>query len=129
MGKADRNRRLNAREKIAAQQAAAKRAERRRQMLLAGGSVVAVLVIVVVFIVVKSLSKSASAGPTGSATTAAAVAKDVATVPATTLDKIGKGTTSAGAIQSIRTSSTPLTQDDLIGLLAIDVASQPKRRR
>jgi thiol-disulfide isomerase/thioredoxin len=111
MGKADRNRRLNAREKIAAQQAAAKRAERRRQMLLAGGSVVTVLVIVVVFIVVKSLSKSASAGPTGSATTAAAVAKDVATVPATTLDKIGKGTTYSGAIQIIHPPGAPLTQD------------------
>jgi len=110
MGKADRNRRQNAREKIAAQQAAAKRAERRRRVLLAGGSVAVVLALVVVFIVVKTLQKPASAGPVGSATTAAAVAKDVATVPATTLDKVGKGTTYSGAIQTIRTSSTPLTQ-------------------
>jgi thiol-disulfide isomerase/thioredoxin len=110
MGKADRNRRQNAREKIAAQQAAARRAERRRQMLLAGGSVAAVLIIVVAFIVIKTLSKPASAGSTGSTTTAAAVTKDLATVPATTLDKIGKGTTYSGAVQTIRTSSTPLTQ-------------------
>jgi thiol-disulfide isomerase/thioredoxin len=110
MGKADRNRRQNAREKIAAQQAAARRAERRRQMLLAGGSVAAVLIIVVAFIVIKTLSKPASAGPTGSATTAAAVTQDLATVPATTLAKIGKGTTYSGAVQTIRTSSAPLTQ-------------------
>ncbi len=111
MGKADRNRRENAREKIAAQQAAARRAERRRQLLLAGGSVVAVLAIVVGLIVVKTLQKPASAGTSGSASTASAVARQVATVPATTLDKIGKGTTYSGAIQTIHGSTTVLTQD------------------
>jgi uncharacterized protein DUF929 len=111
MGKADRNRRENAREKIAAQQAAARRAERRRQLLLAGGSVVAVLAIVVGFIVVKTLQKPASAGATASGSPASAVARQVATVPATTLDKIGKGTTYNGAIQTIHGSTTVLTQD------------------
>ena len=110
MGKADRNRRQNAREKIAAQQAAAQRAERRRQILLAGGSVAAVLVIVVAFIVVKALSKPASAGPNGSATVAAAITKDLASVPAATLDKIGTGTTYPSAVQTIHSASTPLTQ-------------------
>lgn len=43
MGKADRNRRLSARQKIAAQQTAAKRAERHRQAYLTGGTVLAVV--------------------------------------------------------------------------------------
>jgi hypothetical protein len=110
MGKADRNRRQNAREKIAAQQAAARRAERRRQILLAGGSVGVVLVIVVAFIVIKALSNPASAGPSGSSTAAAAITRELASVPATTLDKIGTGTTYPSAIQTIHTASTPLTQ-------------------
>jgi hypothetical protein len=111
MGKADRNRRENAREKIAAQQAAARRAERRRQLLLAGGSVVAVLAIVVGFIVVKTLQKPASAGAAASGSPASTVARQVATVPVTTLDKVGKGTTYSGAIQTVHGSTTVLTQD------------------
>jgi hypothetical protein len=109
MGKADRNRRQNARERIAAQQAAARRAERRRQLLLAGGSVAAVLIIVVAFIVIKAVTKP-SAGPVGSAATAAVVENNLAAVPATTLDKVGTGTTYASAIQTIHTAATPLTQ-------------------
>ena len=111
MGKADRNRRENAREKIAAQQAAARRAERRRQLLLAGGSVVAVLAIVVGFIVVKSLQKPASAGAAASGSAASTVTRQLAAVPATTLDKIGKGTTYSNAIQTVHGSTTVLTQD------------------
>jgi len=111
MGKADRNRRQNAREKIAAQQAAARRAERRRQILLAGGSVAAVLVIVVAFIVIKSLSKPAAAAKAvTSGATVTKVMTDLATVPAATLDKIGTGTTYSNAVQTIHTASTPLTQ-------------------
>jgi thiol-disulfide isomerase/thioredoxin len=110
MGKADRNRRQNAREKIAAQQAAAKRAERRRQLLLRGGSVAAVLIIVVAFIVIKSLQKSPAAAGTASGTTVSKVTKDVAAVPAATLDKVGTGTTYSSAIQTIHTASTLLTQ-------------------
>jgi thiol-disulfide isomerase/thioredoxin len=113
MGKADRNRRQNAREKIAAQQAAARRAERRRQILLAGGSVAAVLIIVVAFIVIKSLNKPAAAtgAATASGTTVTKVTADLAAVPAATLDKVGTGTTYSGAVQTIRTASTPLTQN------------------
>jgi Domain of unknown function (DUF929) len=110
MGKATRNRRLNTQEKIAAQRAAAKRAERRRQMLLAGGSIAAVLVIVVVFIVIKSLSKPAATKAVTSGTTVTKVTRDLATVPAATLDKVGTGTTYPSAVQTIHTASTPLTQ-------------------
>jgi hypothetical protein len=103
MGKAERNRRQSAQEKIAAQRAAARRAERRRQALLAGGSVVAVIAIVVAFIVVKALNKPSSATSGGSASTALAtnVVDNVTGVPARTLDAVGTGTTYKGAIQVI----------------------------
>jgi hypothetical protein len=96
MGKAERIRRMNAREKIAAQQAAAQRAEARRRMFLAGGSVLAVLVIVIVLIVIKAASNTpaSAAGSAASSATTASVTKELASVPASTLDAVGKGTTS-----------------------------------
>jgi thiol-disulfide isomerase/thioredoxin len=109
MGKAERNRRQSAREKIAEQQAAARRAEVRRQMLLVGGSIVVVLAIVVAFVVIKISGSPAKAGPTASAKTAAAVQHDLATIPAATLDAVGKGSTTPDAIQTIKTAATPLT--------------------
>src|SRR5215469_7518811 len=57
MGKAERNRARNARERIAVQQAAASRAEQRRRLLIVGSSVGLVLVIVIVLILVKDLAK------------------------------------------------------------------------
>jgi thiol-disulfide isomerase/thioredoxin len=95
MGKAERIRRMNARERIAAQQAAARRAEARRRMFLAGGSVLAVLVVVIVVIIVKgagNTSAGAASGPAASSATTASVTKDVTTVPASTLNAVGKGT-------------------------------------
>jgi thiol-disulfide isomerase/thioredoxin len=90
MGKAQRNRQQNAREKIAAQQAAARHAEVRKRMLLTGGSVVAVLVIVVAFVVIKAFTGTASAG-SNTATASAGVVTDLTTVPASTLKAVGKG--------------------------------------
>jgi thiol-disulfide isomerase/thioredoxin len=97
MGKAERNRRENARAKIAAQQAAARRAERRRQALIAGGSVLVVLAIVVVFIVIKVVQSPTTAAGTDVAGAKAipAVAQQVTSVPASTLDAVGKGGASA----------------------------------
>jgi thiol-disulfide isomerase/thioredoxin len=105
MGKAERNRRQSAQEKIAAQRAAARRAERRRQVLLAGGSVVAVLAIVAAFVLVKALGKSSSpaasaASPAGAAL-AANVLGNVTGVPVSTLDAVGTGSTYKGSIQVI----------------------------
>jgi Domain of unknown function (DUF929) len=94
MGKAERIRRLNARERIAAQQAAARRAEARKRMYLASGSVLGVLAIVVGLIVWKSASSntaSAASSQTASAATVTQVAKQITTVPASTLDAVGKG--------------------------------------
>lgn len=90
MGKAQRNRQQNAREKIAAQEAASRRAEVRRRVLLTGGSVVAVLAIVVTFVVIKAFSGTASAG-SNTATANASVVSDLTSVPASTLKTVGKG--------------------------------------
>jgi thiol-disulfide isomerase/thioredoxin len=115
MGKAERNRRQSAQEKIAAQRAAARRAERRRQGLIAGGSVLAVLAIVVAFVLVKVLnnnnSNTASAGTASAAgaTLSASVLNDVTGVPASTLDAVGTGTTYKDAIQTVQGKATPLT--------------------
>jgi hypothetical protein len=93
MGKAERIRQASARERIAAQQAAARRAESRRRMLIAGGSIFGVLVIVIVLIVAKAFTHTpAAAGPTSaSGSTAASVAAKLETVPAATLNAVGKG--------------------------------------
>ena len=110
MGKAERNRRQSAQEKIAAQRAAARRAERRRQALLAGGSVIAVIAIVVAFVLVKALSKPAAPSVTSAGGTALAanVVGNVTGVPASALDAVGTGTTYKGAIQVIK-GGAPLT--------------------
>jgi thiol-disulfide isomerase/thioredoxin len=88
MGKAERNRRESAREKIAAQQAAARRAQVRRQVLLTAGSVAAVLVVVVAFIVINSFRHSSVAA----AKSVATAEKQITSVPASTLNSVGKGT-------------------------------------
>jgi thiol-disulfide isomerase/thioredoxin len=105
MGKADRNRRESAREKIAAQQAAERRAQKRRQMLMAGGSVVAVLAIVVVLIVVKSLNKTSAGSNIGTAS--ASTVSKLTSVPAATLASVNKG--SANPKTLIPITGTALT--------------------
>jgi hypothetical protein len=90
MSKAQRIRQQNARERIAAQRAAERRAQVRRQTLIAGGSVLAVLAIVVVFVLIKALGGKSSGSATGTAQPA--VVKAVTSVPASTIDTVGKGT-------------------------------------
>ena len=96
MSKAERIRRMNARERVAAQQAAAKRAEARRRMFIASGSVLVVIVIVVVLIVVKASSNNppaaAASGKTASAATTSQVVSEITSVPASTLNAVGAGT-------------------------------------
>src|SRR5580692_3343442 len=94
MSKATRLRQQNAREKIAAQRAAARRAEVRKRALITTGSV-----IVVAFIVIKASGNhnspsSNSGGVTGTALPAS-VAKDITTVPASTLNSVGVGSVPA----------------------------------
>jgi hypothetical protein len=95
MSKATRIRQQNAREKIKAQQAAARRAETRRRVLIVAGSVVAVLAIVIAFVLIKvnnnhAASSSASGSTTGTVLPAS-VQKDITSVPASALDKVGIG--------------------------------------
>jgi thiol-disulfide isomerase/thioredoxin len=109
MGKAERIRRMNAREKIAAQQAAARQMEARRRMFLAGGSVLAVLVIVVVLIIVKGASNTgasstSASGHAASSATTASVTRDITSVPASTLNAVGKG---SGVSPLIATKGQP----------------------
>jgi hypothetical protein len=108
MGKAERIRRMNARERIAAQQAAARRAEARRRMFLASGSVLGVIVIVIGLIIWKNASSnSAGAVATGGKATAAEVSlvtKQITTVPASTLNAVGQG---SGVSPLIATKGQP----------------------
>jgi thiol-disulfide isomerase/thioredoxin len=92
MGEADRNGRQSASETIAAQQAAARRAERRRQMAMVGGSIVAVLAIVAAFIGYSAFHKS---GTAAAAKSVSAVESEITSVPASTLNAVGKGKASA----------------------------------
>jgi thiol-disulfide isomerase/thioredoxin len=103
MGKATRIRQQNAREKIAAQRAAERRVEQRRRLFITGGSVLAVIAIVVAFIIVKSMSSPATP-PSAAARTPlpASVAKNVTSVPPSTLAAVGKG--------SVITSTPPVTK-------------------
>lgn len=109
MGKASRNKRLSAQEKVAAQRAAARQAERRRQLLLTGGSVVGVLAIVVALVVVHALSGGPSAAKSVKGTAAASVVQKISRVPASTLEAVGAGTGQTNKPRSI--PGTPLTQN------------------
>jgi thiol-disulfide isomerase/thioredoxin len=95
MSKATRIRQQNAKERIKAQQAAARRSDTRRRWLIVTGSVVAVLAIVVAFVLIKvnnnpSGSSSGSTSTTGTVLPAS-VQKDITSVPASALDKVGIG--------------------------------------
>jgi thiol-disulfide isomerase/thioredoxin len=132
MGKASRTKvESTRREKIAAQRAAERHAEQRRRILMASGAVVVVLAIVLTFVIIKlnnkpaapAASASASAspqglsnGPTGSAL--APVVADVTSVPASTLDAVGKGGF-GGKIDTVTGNPAPLTANGKPELLYV----------
>ncbi|HEU5418909.1 MAG TPA: DUF929 family protein [Streptosporangiaceae bacterium] len=109
MGKAERNRRQSARDKIAAQQAAARRAENRKRALIAGGSAVLVLAIVVTFVVIKTAGSPAKAA--GRSTQPASVVHQITSVPDAALAAVGTGSTYPHAIQATKDNPAVLTQD------------------
>jgi thiol-disulfide isomerase/thioredoxin len=116
MSKATRIRQQNARERIAAQRAAEKRAEARRRLFITGGSILGVIVIVVAFIVVKSLGSPSTPTPTpggpGGTPLAASVARDITTVPASTLNAVGAGSVPSQVQTPVKViSGTPLTSN------------------
>jgi thiol-disulfide isomerase/thioredoxin len=106
MGKAQRNREANARQRIALAQAAAKKAEARRRMLVAGGSALAVVIIVVGLIVIKSLT-SHTGKPDTTASSNQKVLSQITNVPATVLDKVGAGPTGSTAVAPLKAISSP----------------------
>ena len=122
MSKADRNRKQNARERVAAQQAAARKAGARRRLLLVGGAVVVVIAVVVAIVVIsinkKSATTSASAGDRH--TLPASVLHDVYNVPAATLAKVGAGSVPSFNPQAVTTvNGTTLTSDSKPEMLYI----------
>lgn len=104
MDEVKQRRRQGAAEKIAAQRAAER--QRRRRLLLAGGSVLVVLVVAVVFIVVRVAGQPASPG-SGRATASAGVARQLASVPSSTLNVVGPGT--AARMQRVKGQPPLLT--------------------
>jgi len=113
MGKASRNKRDSARERIAAQRAAQRKAEIRNRMFITGGSILGVIAIVVGFVIFKTTQSPASANnasPTSATGTAlpASVIKDITGVPASTLASVGTGTADPKSV-SLVSSAKPLT--------------------
>jgi thiol-disulfide isomerase/thioredoxin len=107
MGKADRNRNQSARARIAAQQAQQRKAEQRRRMLIIGCVTVvllAVIGIVIGFIVAGSSKQKQAAATSGPLP--ASVQADLK-VPASTLTKVGAGSTLSGALKPA--TGSPLT--------------------
>lgn len=79
-----------ARERIAAERAARKRAEARRRFLVAGGAITAVLAIIVALVAVK-LTASPVHRTASESMAPATIARQVTTVPATTLAQVSPG--------------------------------------
>ncbi len=114
MGKASRTKQApDRRGKIAAQQAAARRRQQIQRIYLAGGAIVAVVVVVLAFVLFSQNQKGATSsgnnGPTGSALMP--IVKDVTSVSAATLDKVGNGggQVNTKAIIPVTGSQPPLT--------------------
>jgi thiol-disulfide isomerase/thioredoxin len=107
MGKASRNKRLTAQEKIAVQREAQRRTEMRRRVLITGGSIVGVLAIVLAFVIVKVVGGSSAAANAVRGATATSVLKQVSTVPAATLTAVGAGASQTNKPRVI--AGAPLT--------------------
>jgi Domain of unknown function (DUF929) len=106
MGKAQRNRNMSARARIAEQQAAARKAEQRRRLFAVTGAAVSVIVIVVGIIVFKGLQGHAKQGGTSSTSSAFT---GVTTVPAATLNAVGAGPLSSASLPIKGITDTELT--------------------
>jgi uncharacterized protein DUF929 len=86
--------------RIAAQRAAEQAQVRKRRLYLAGGSIIAVIAVVVAFVLASSNGGSSGAAPGSTAAPptggdASSVVGQLTSVPASTLDQVGAGTTQA----------------------------------
>lgn len=114
---ASRAKRLNARQRIAAQREAARRAQRRNRIILAAGSVVAVLALVAAFVLVKALSGNPPPARSAAASTMlpASVSRSVTGVPSSTLAAVGAGSVPAFLQSSHQQHAfTPITGQPLL---------------
>jgi hypothetical protein len=124
MGRASRTKYdIDRRQKIAAQRAAARHAQTRNRLLIAGGAIIAVVAVAISLVLVRPGSSTAiktppSDGPTGAAL--ANTVRDLTTVPASVLDKVGGGSLTTADIGSATAvgggyltpvSGSPLTKD------------------
>jgi hypothetical protein len=105
MSTAAKDKRVAARDKVAAQRRAARRAQRRARILISGGSVAAVLAIVLSLVLVKALGTSPPARPGPAA--GSALSASIASVPPGTLTAVGTGGAAPGTVARI--GGAPLT--------------------
>ncbi len=108
MGKAQRIREMNTRQRIAAQQAAARKAEARRRLYLASGSVLVVIAVVVGLIIAKNVGSGSAKVPSATAAEASHVSSQITTVPASTLNAVGAGS-GVSPLQPTQGNPAPLT--------------------
>jgi len=106
MGKAQRIREMNARQRIAAQQAAARKAEARRRLFVASGSVLVVVAVVVGLIIAKTVGSGSGAVRSATAAEVSQVSSQITKVPASTLNAVGAG---SGVSHLVPTLGNPAT--------------------
>jgi len=106
MGKAQRIREMNARQRIAAQQAAARKAEARRRLFVASGSVLVVVAVVVGLIIAKTVGSGSGAVRSATAAEVSQVSSQISTVSASTLNAVGAG---SGVSHLLPTQGNPAT--------------------
>jgi hypothetical protein len=124
MGRASRTKYdTDRRQKIVAQRAAERRAQTRNRLLIASGAIIAVVAVAISLVLVRPGSSTAiktppSDGPTGTAL--ANTVRDLTTVPAGVLDRVGGGSLTTADIGSATAvgggyltpvSGSPLTKD------------------
>jgi Domain of unknown function (DUF929) len=107
MSTTSKNKRLAARERIAAQRRASRRAQRRARILIAGGSIAVVVAIVASLVLVKALSPASRPGAAAGTGTAlpASVVAGVTSVPPATLNAVGAGTAAPGTVTPVAGAS------------------------
>jgi len=124
MGRASRTKYdIDRRQKIAAQRAAARHAQTRNRLLIASGAIIAVVAVAISLVLVRPGSSTAiktppSDGPTGAAL--ASTVRDLTTVPASALNRVGGGSLTTADIGSATAvgggyltpvSGSPLTKE------------------
>jgi Domain of unknown function (DUF929) len=116
-------RRPSARERMAAERAARQRAEKRRRMLIALGSVTAVLATAATLVTI-SLTKSPAHLTASESAAPAAVARQVTSVPASTLTRVSPGGV-VTPLHQVASSGPPLTVNGKPAIVFVSEESCP----